>query len=370
MKIIYVGSPELFGTGASSIHVAKMSEAFAINGHEVHLVIPINNESIDDFYYYYDVEPIFNIVPTLGVKRGWLRHFIHGVVSLFKLKYEYDFIVTRNITFAYIGSFFLRNIIIDIHHPPVNFISKLVYKRFEKSSNIKKISFNSEGTYEETKKILKKLDKYVICHNGVDIKSFKVDYDVDLIKKDFNVDVNKKVVTYVGNIYKGRGIDKIIKLSQEMKDIFFLIVGGDEHEVLRYKADIVNKNKNILFTGHLLHKFIPKIYSISDIMIIPYDDNFTIKGDIDASGFSSPIKIFEHLASGKPIVASDLKSINRILTNEIDSILVDPNSITSYKNAILRLINNEDIYKSISSNALNKANTQSWQRRASNIINK
>ena len=79
-----------------------MSEAFAINGHEVYLIIPINNKNIDDFYYYYDVEPTFGkIVPTLGVKRGWLRHFIYGVASLFKLKNNYDYIITRNITFAY-----------------------------------------------------------------------------------------------------------------------------------------------------------------------------------------------------------------------------------------------------------------------------
>ena len=36
-------------------------------------------------------------MPTLGVKRGWLRHFIHGVASLFKLKNNYDYIITRNI---------------------------------------------------------------------------------------------------------------------------------------------------------------------------------------------------------------------------------------------------------------------------------
>jgi glycosyltransferase involved in cell wall biosynthesis len=58
------------------------------------------------------------------------------------------------------------------------------------------------------------------------------------------------------------------------------------------------------------------------------------------------------------------------LTNEIDSILVDPNSISSYKNAILKLLNNGNLYKSISSNAINKANTQSWQIRAKKIINK
>ena len=85
---------------------------------------------------------------------------------------------------------------------------------------------------------------------------------------------------------------------------------------------------------------------------------------------SSPIKIFEHLASGKPIVASNLTSINRILTNEIDSILVDPNSISSFKNAILKLLNNENLYRSISSNAMNKANTQSWQIRAKNDFEK
>ena len=41
MNILYVGSPELFGSGASSIHVSRICEAFAENGNEVDLLLPI-----------------------------------------------------------------------------------------------------------------------------------------------------------------------------------------------------------------------------------------------------------------------------------------------------------------------------------------
>ena len=368
MKIIYVGSPELFGTGASSIHVAKMVEAFADNGHDVDLILPIKKEEINKFYDYYSVKRNFNIKRKFGFRAGSLRHFLHGILSIFSIYPDYDFIVTRNITFAYIASFFFKNIIIDIHHPPINLFSKIAIRRFINSKNILKITFNSQGTLEEVVKNSDRNEKYLVCHNGVDLRQFKIKHDTLSIKKKYNINNDKKIITYIGNIYRGRGIEKIIDLAKDMPEFMFMIVGGSNNEVDEYKRLMPDNIENIFFLGFINHKYIPEIYSISDIMLIPYDDDFTIKGNTDASKFSSPIKIFEHLASGKPIVASKIKSIEEILENNIDSILVNAESLLSYKQAIKKILYDNKMYDEISKKALLKSKKHSWKKRAEKII--
>ena len=216
MNILYVGSPQLFKEGASSIHVARMCEAFVELNHNVELILPINKNELESFFIYYDVRERFKISPTIGFKYGPLRHFFHGILSFFKLilKKEYDYIITRNITFAYLMSFFKSKIIIDIHHPPVNYISRLAIKRFIDSKNISKITCNSEGTKENIERSFNSSNKLEVLHNGVNLKTFKPNKDLDSFKNQLKVPKNCKIVSYVGNTYIGRGIEKIIELSK------------------------------------------------------------------------------------------------------------------------------------------------------------
>ena len=50
MNILYVGSPQLFKEGASSIHVARMCEAFVELNHNVELILPINKNELESFF--------------------------------------------------------------------------------------------------------------------------------------------------------------------------------------------------------------------------------------------------------------------------------------------------------------------------------
>ena len=52
MNILYVGSPQLFKEGASSIHVARMCEAFVELNHNVELILPINKNELESFFIY------------------------------------------------------------------------------------------------------------------------------------------------------------------------------------------------------------------------------------------------------------------------------------------------------------------------------
>ena len=368
MNILYVGSPELFGSGASSIHVSRICEAFAENGNKVDLLLPIEKNQINYFYEFYDVKQIFNIIPCFVIKKGNFLHLVHGINALIKKKAKYDFIVTRNIPFAYLASFFMKNIVIDIHHPPINFISRIAINRFLSSTNIKKIICNSEGTMFSILKETHSNEKIKVLHNGVRLEDFKKEYDSAEIKKSLSIPENSKVVSYIGNTYKGRGIEVIIHLAEKFPNIFFLIVGGEDADNDYYKNLLNDSIRNIIFTGHVTSKTVPSYYSITDLLIVPYQKDFTIKGNTNAQEFSSPIKIFEHLASSKPIIASDLPSISRILSNDINAILVKSLSSPSFALEINNLFSDTEKYNRLSNNALKKAEAFTWKKRAREMI--
>ena len=77
----------------------------------------------------------------------------------------------------------MKNIVIDIHHPPINFISRIAINRFLSSTNIKKIICNSEGTMFSILKETHSNEKIKVLHNGVRLEDFKKEYNSAEIKK-------------------------------------------------------------------------------------------------------------------------------------------------------------------------------------------
>ena len=370
MQIYYIGSPEIFGEGASAIHVARMCEAFSEIGHDVTLRIPISSVDEDRFFSFYGVKKSFKIEPSIGFKQGPLRHFFHGINSSIRtaLLDKYDFIVTRNITFAFAASFIKKNIIVDIHHPPINYFSTLAIKRFLKSDSIFKIVCNSHGTKDILEKGFSSSRKMQVLHNGVNLNDFVPNQSINALKDRLAIPNESKIISYIGNTYKGRGIEKMIDLSKTHRNLYFLIVGGEKQDNEQYMKLIGKEQRNILFTNHIPHVDIPNYLLMSDILLIPYEKEFTIKGDKIATDYSSPIKLFEYLSSGKPIIASSLPPFSTILRNGHDALLVDPDSYEDLNKSLITLLEDDQLRLRLSENSLKLSKNFSWKKRASMML--
>lgn len=373
LRVAYVGSPELFLRGASPIHVMKMCQAIARLGINVDLILQ-SYDSKFDIFKCYGVEPIFNVITTIPSTNGSLRHFIHGTYSSFYVwlnKQKYNLVLTRNIIFTYLSTQFFRiPTIYDAHHPLVNGPARFAFNMFKKSEYLVRFSTNSRGLGKLYSELGLPEEKLVVAHNGVDLEQFQNIPSKSEARKKLNLPVNKKIVCYSGNMYRGRGIDLLIRVSSRLQDVLFLIVGGLESDINIYR-DIANEKKleNFKFVGFVPHNIVPLYLFSADALVIPYTSDMTIQDGTNAIGFTSPLKLFEFMASCRPIVATNLPAISEILSDKINALLVGPDSADSLFEGIKRVLEDEALAEKISLQSASDVKNYTWEERVKKILN-
>lgn len=372
LRVIYVGSPELFSRGASAIHVMKMCQAMARLGATVELILPSYKIGMNIFEYY-DVEPVFTI-KTFPSTNTFARHILHGALSAYytsKNKKNFDFILTRNIFYTYLSTkFFKIPTIYDAHHPLVNNAAKFLFKSFKDSRYLIRFSTNTKGLGEIYKKEGLPIDKLVVAHNGVDLESFRKNMSKEEARKNLGLPIKKKIVCYSGNIYSGRGIELLIDVATRLKDVLFIVAGGLEDDIRRCSEIAIAKGaENFKLIGFVPHKEVPLYVYSADVLVIPYTSLMTIKGGTRASEFTSPIKLFEYMASRRPIVATSLPTIAEILVNDRNSVLVEPNSVDLLFKGIKRVLEDRELAKNISIQAAKDVKKYTWEQRVEKIFN-
>ena len=119
---------------------------------------------------------------------------------------------------------------------------------------------------------------------------------------------------------------------------------------------------NILILGQKQYSEIPYYLKSADVLVLPNSGKSNISKE-----WTSPIKMFEYMASKKPIIASDLPSLREIL-NENNAVLVRSDDFKALVNGIKMALNNINFSAKISTQAFKDVKQYTWEKRANNII--
>jgi glycosyltransferase involved in cell wall biosynthesis len=119
---------------------------------------------------------------------------------------------------------------------------------------------------------------------------------------------------------------------------------------------------NAVYHPPVLFIEVPAWYARSDLTLLPYQPN------ISTAATMSPIKMFEAMAAGRPIIASDLPTIREVLKHEHSALLVDPRDLEAWAKAIDRLRQDRSLAVKLAVNARSEASNYSWLRRAKRIV--
>ena len=354
-KIIYITDLSLPSNKAQAVHIFKMLDNMLSFMDEALLFCPnlIKKFDFNKYKYYFNLHTkkkikILSIFENLNLNNIFIR-LIYGFIVASKLKNESNLIISRSLVSSIFLTIFKVKHFIEIHQE-LKGLTKFLFinLRFIKSNYIIKVIFISKGLSD-----FYRLDKtkYVILHDGCDLRDFK-----------FKKKLKKKIknIYYFGSFYKGRGVELIKKLSLLTPEFNYYLYGLRDEKIVSCK--------NFKVFPIISYKKILNLISKADLLLMPYQSKISINSinfKDDISRFISPLKMFEFLATGIPIISSNIKVLREKLINGTNSLLVEEYSDPiAWKRAIMKLSNDYSLREKISKNAFSTAKQNTWYDRS------
>ena len=371
MKILYLSDSFIPRRSANSIQVMKMCNAFSRIGHKVVLLSiktpGFHEEGVESDFDFYGVEHGFEIKKLLvpHMKYSILLYSLRCAVEILKIKP--DIVYGRCLWSIWLAAMLGIDVIYEMHFP-IKHMSrgeKICFSSLTKRRKLRHLVVISQAL----KKMIKddvSGKKIIVAHDGANLTDYN-DKEIQTVLSDRYK--NRIKVGYAGHLYPGRGIDLIFKMAKELPHIDFHIIGGTEDDIKARKRFI--KGNNIFLHGFIPPSLINNYIRNFDILVMPHKGKVAISGGTsrDIRQYMSPLKMFEYMASGKPIIASDLPVLREVLKQGKNAILVDPPDIDGWVSAIQYLADDEKAREKIAQQALfDLKQSYTWEKRAQRVL--
>jgi glycosyltransferase involved in cell wall biosynthesis len=358
LRITYLSASIIPSQNANSVHVMKMCNALAKSGHKVVLVGTHGDEKLN-YYDYYNVNKDFQLVLNNKINRfSSINRLVNGI----KQSKKSDLTYTRWLV-GLLGILIFTNkkIIFEYHSHPTTSLQRILEKLVIRSKRVIRHIFITDTlrkSYQKKYNFLQGRDCLVLPDGA------------DIILNTVKEKKSKKLECgYLGSFLPGKGIDVIVKLAEILPDFKFHIIGGKQQEIELAKNS--TKATNINWYGYLPQKEAMKVFEKVDIALLPNQKEIFVKGQGkgDIGKWTSPMKLFEYMAMGKGIIASNLEVLKEVLIHDYNSILVNSQKIEEWAIAIKKLEEDRSLYRLISHNAKNDLeNKYSWDHRAKKAL--
>ncbi len=328
MNILFIHEVDWVKKITYEIH--HLSEFFSRYGHNVYAIdledpglFSFNKDTsgeISDYHRLYDDAHVHlfhtPMIPIKGIHR----------ISAYLLSYRFikKILQENNIEIVFLYGVLTnseatlkacRELKIPVVHRTLDVIHELLREKF-----LRNLAFKIE------KKIYPQFD-LVLCHTpfmkkwaetmgakyvnvvpqGVDGNIMKPIPKNIQLQKSLGISDDDRVVMYLGTVYSFSGVDTIIEsipnIIKEFPKFKFLVVGGGpDLDIFKQKAKDVNVEKYVIFTDFIPYKEVLNYCSLAEIFVNPFQI-------IEITDKLSPVKIFDLLSCGKPVIATPLEGL-------------------------------------------------------------
>jgi glycosyltransferase involved in cell wall biosynthesis len=171
-------------------------------------------------------------------------------------------------------------------------------------------------------------------------------------------------VGYTGHLYAGRGIDLLLKLALLRPKLRFVVVGGELEAAEHWRQEARTAGAaNLEFLGFVANADLPRYQSACDVLVMPSQRRIAGSSGGDIGSVASPMKIFEYLATGRAILASDLPVFREVLS-ETNAVFAPPDDADAWAHALDDLSSRPDQRARLGEQARRDAAHYTWTERA------
>jgi glycosyltransferase involved in cell wall biosynthesis len=207
-------------------------------------------------------------------------------------------------------------------------------------------------------------EKMCTLHDGADVDRFLTPSTKGGLRTQLGLPSGPTAV-YTGSLHPNRGVEVLLDAAPLIEEVHVLIVGvpKDRFSVL---SDLLAARRvsNVILRQRISPRDVPLYLSAADFAVLPE------VGDVHTARYASPLKLFEYMAAGLPIIASDLPAVREVLKDGETGLLVAPRSPVALAHGIRRLLCDPQLARSLGERARAKARDCSWRARASVILSR
>lgn len=216
-------------------------------------------------------------------------------------------------------------------------------------------------------------NKVLVSPNGVDETRYYPQIDGLPIRHKYGIGLEETVIGFIGTFGAWHGAEVLamayVALCKELGDRTpRLMLVGDGVRMGEVKA-ILSQNgvmDRCVLTGIVPQAEGAAYLAACDILVSPQ-----IPNPDGTPFFGSPTKLFEYMAMGKAIVASDLDQIGEVLENEKTALLCVPGDVDSLTSALCRLTEDKDLRRMLGANAREEViRNYTWRIITGRIVSK
>lgn len=367
IRLVYLSNSRIPSNSANSLQVIKMCHAFALRGAQVTVVGSNTSGSPTDLYSFYGVSPDLTVVRVRRPRlRGGGLYYGLRVRSLLRKQPTFDIaygrcpyslaaVATSGILLGY-----------EVHTPPRYARSMAIQRYIMKRNNFGVLVTISQTLKKRYLRLYPWLEgkRILVLPDGAD--AFNSCVSELQLPGNWQGREGHLQVGYVGALYRGKGMEIISALAMRMPEVDFHVVGGSREDVDHWIR--MCYSPNIHFYGFVEPGMVRSYLVRFDIVLAPYQRQVGSPRN-DIAPWMSPLKIFEYMAVGCPIISSDLPVLREILVDGVNSLLVPPDSLEDWMNAIRLMEKEPELRVVLGTQARSDLEEHyTWERRAECLL--
>jgi glycosyltransferase involved in cell wall biosynthesis len=385
VRILYLADIRFPLDRANGIQTMETCCALAERGHDVHLLVrPDTATPSRDPFVFYGVPPQARLhverVPVSGAEsRRRLTYIGWALGRTFGLGGRADVVLTRDLTVAGLIARTPR-----ASRPPFVYESHGLAPVFART----RPEMISGGTVPSGAKlrrlasrearVWRRADGYIAITSGLahDLtEEFGPRRNVATVADGARLPAERRfipprptttpIVVYAGHLYPWKGVDLLLQALVRLPQATAVIAGGHPAESdlarLQTLASTLGVANRVTFLGFIDRAEVASLLARADVLVLPHTATPV------SDRYASPLKLFEYMATGKPIVASDLAAVREVLHDGENASLVTPGDAQALADGIAGISADQARAERLARRAFDDAASYSWLRRAERI---
>ncbi len=371
-KLFYIANIRFPTERAHGIQVAKMCEAFSREGAKVTLLVPDRKTLHDDPFSYYGIERIFTIekisVPdtvSWGSLGFLVESFLFAYRAARRVQQERECVVYTREEFPLL---FLEKGIRAFYEAH-QFRGRMLRRLCKRALGIFSIS---QGLKDALVAAGYPAEKIAVAHDGFDAQQFsetvskeearrRLLFSTEQTSSGDSVGTSpQKIVMYIGGLEAWKGAETLFKAAGSLAEqrIVVAVIGGTPHEIARVRP----LYPHVVFLGARPYRELPVHQQAADALVIPNSARAPL-----SRTFASPLKLFAHMASGIPLIVSDVPALREVVGPE-SAFLFTPDDPQSLARAVQKVLQEPAHAHEKALFAKEKVTEYTWERRARSIL--